>query len=637
MRARIPAIVLVTGMCGAVGAQPGSGTWFFGFGGSIAFQGGAVTTSAGALFTQEGCASLCDAAGDPLFFTNGEVVIARNSVQMPNGFGLAGSFSSTQSAVVVPFPDDPDRYYIFTTPAMAGAFSPLGITGLAFSIVDMSLNNGFGDVTVKNQVLTGAVTEKLTAVRHANGRDIWVVAHAWDSADYFAFLVTCGGAIEGPVTSTAGRVMPFLPGPDPVIPLYASVGAMDISPDGSTLAATWATVQDGNIGGSSFLDILHFNDTTGVVSDWLAITHPGNGAVLDVRGYGMAFSPAGSKLYQTEFGRLGFPGQGIVRQYDMTAADIPASEFIVTQSLPEAGLVQAAPDGTMLIALLQSDSLAGIHFPEVAGAGCGFDPSQVQLSAGSSMWGLPNDWDPGRSDPPADPLGLADTTLQCGDTLFLRVRVVANPFEAVDVLWSTGATTVEAAIPAPGAYWVRAIMGCDTLTDAFTVEGSGPADLLGADIRACAGDPVELAAPDIPGLWTWSTGDTGHVITVDATGHYRVDLVDSLGCHASDSLEVTFENCRCRVFVPNAFTPNGDDINDGWKAEHDCLLEAFRLTVFDRWGRVLFDADDDATAWNGATAGEDPLGVYSYLLTYTFWNGHDDERRSVRGSVTLVR
>ncbi|HEY0979175.1 MAG TPA: gliding motility-associated C-terminal domain-containing protein [Flavobacteriales bacterium] len=617
---------------GALTAQNGS--WFFGFGGSIVFENGTITTPSGALFTEEGCASQCDADGQPLFFTNGEVVIDRNGNQMPNGFGLSGSFSSTQSALAVPFPDDPDRYYIFTTPAMVGAFSPLGITGLAYSVVDMTLNNGLGAVTDKNIVLFDNVTEKLTATRHANGRDVWVVAHEWNSDRYAAFLVGCSG-VQGPVISPAGRVMQFLPGPDAAIPLYASVGAMDISPDGSTIASTWATVQDGNINGMSFLDILHFNDTTGQVGDGIAITHGGPGT--DVRGYGLAFSAQGSKLYQTQFAPLGFPGQGLIRQYDMTATDVAGSEFMVTQDLPELGLVQSAPDGSMLVAILLDDGIAGITAPEQAGAACGFIPELITLSAGSSMWGLPNDWDTGaRPIDPLDPLGLQDTTIQCSDTLWIDLGPQGSLFDPATVVWSHGATGERGAITAPGEYSVTVRTTCDTITDAFTVSGTGDRDLLPDQLRGCSDAPVELHVPmDLADVF-WSTMGTENTITVDADGVYSVIAFDTLGCRYEDTVSVVLENCHCRLFLPNAFTPDGDGLNDTWKAGHSCTLDDFRLTVFDRWGLVAFSTEDPEQSWSGAASAL-PNDVYVYRVQYAFWNGAQREEREASGTVTVVR
>ena len=627
--------VLIVAFPFTAAAQTTDGTWFFGSGGSIVFENGTISTPSGALFTEEGCASQCDANGDPLFFTNGEVVMDRNGNQMPNGFGLAGSFSSTQSAVIVPMLDGTDRYYIFTTPAMMGNFSILGITGLAFSIVDMGLNGGLGDVTEKNTVLFDNVTEKLTATRHANGQDVWVVAHEWDSDRYVAFLVTCNG-IEGPVISSAGRVMEFIPGADIVIPLYASVGAMDISPDGSTLASTWATVQDGNIDGISFLDLLHFNDTTGVASDWLQITHGGPG--LDIRGYGLAFSPSGSKLYQTEFARMGFNNQGVIRQYDLSAADVPATEYIVTQDMPELGLVQAAPNGDMLVAILFGDGIAGITGPESAGAACGFVPDLVQLSVGSSMWGLPNDWDTGlRALDPLDPLGLPDTAITCSDTLWVRVDIVPHPFQQLQILWSTGATVDSIAITVPGAYSVSVIGPCDTITDAFTVTGSLNADLLGEPLRACSDPGVELRIPDRYRDPVWSTSDTGSTFRPLETGWYTVSASDSAGCIITDSVHVDLENCACTVYLPNAFTPNGDGVNDSWTVVHDCTLSEFDLTVFDRWGRAVFTSTDPAVAWSGAGGVESPIEVYAYRLSYAFWDGLGTTQRNGIGSVTLVR
>ena len=87
----------------AVHAQPQHSNWYFGFGASMGFAGGATSLGGGPLSTDEGCASISDAAGQLLFFTNGEQVWDRELNVMPNGSGLAGHFSAAQSAVIVPF------------------------------------------------------------------------------------------------------------------------------------------------------------------------------------------------------------------------------------------------------------------------------------------------------------------------------------------------------------------------------------------------------------------------------------------------------------------------------------------------------------------------------------------------------
>src|SRR4030095_14737495 len=110
---------------------------------------------------------ISDSIGNLLFYTDGITVRNSNHAIMPNGTGLTGNSTSTHSAIILPMPGSPGMYYIFTT-----------FYDFSYSIVDMSLNNGLGDVTVKNHIIMANVnTEKQCVTRHANGVDIWINLH----------------------------------------------------------------------------------------------------------------------------------------------------------------------------------------------------------------------------------------------------------------------------------------------------------------------------------------------------------------------------------------------------------------------------------------------------------------------------
>src|SRR5690606_2333321 len=114
--------------------------WYFGENAGIQFaDAGSITIlNDGQLNTIEGCSSISDENGNLLFYTDGITVYNRLHVIMSNGFGLLGDPSSSQSAIVVPKPNDPDIYYIFTVG------SNQSLTGLKYSVVDMTSDGGLG-------------------------------------------------------------------------------------------------------------------------------------------------------------------------------------------------------------------------------------------------------------------------------------------------------------------------------------------------------------------------------------------------------------------------------------------------------------------------------------------------------------
>src|SRR5437764_1215512 len=108
-------------ICTASFAQKEANNWYFGRNAGVTFNGGApVAVTNGQLNTLEGCASISDANGNLLFYTDGIKVWNKNHVVMTNGTGLRGDPSSTQSGIIVPKPGSSTIYYIFTVDMQGG-------------------------------------------------------------------------------------------------------------------------------------------------------------------------------------------------------------------------------------------------------------------------------------------------------------------------------------------------------------------------------------------------------------------------------------------------------------------------------------------------------------------------------------
>ena len=121
---------------------------------------------------------------------------------------------------------------------------------------------------------------------------------------------------------------------------------------------------------------------------------------------------------------------------------------------------------------------------------------------------------------------------------------------------------------------------------------------------------------------------------------YYLTVTDSNGCKASDSIIVTLENIFCEtVFIPDAFSPNGDNSNEIFYARIDpSCVKSFSLSVFNRWGQKIFESSDPSQGWNGKLSpfGEEAnTGTYFYTLQIVFSNNADPIDK--KGSVSLVR
>ena len=304
-------------------AQKEGNIWYFGNKAGLDFNSGTpVALLNGTLSTREGCSAISDNVGNLLFYTDGDTVWNANHIPMPNGFGLMGHPSSTQTALIVQKPNSMNDYYIFTTPSQV---SEDGNWGFRYSIVDMTLDGGLGDIANKNVLLHDSVTEKLTAVRHANGCDVWVITHEWDSDRFLVYLVDESSINPAPVISNIG-----------VIYTGASnraIGQLKASPDGSKLALAVTNINQ--------FQLFDFDNVTGLVSNPVTFTPPSFSGEYS---YGVEFSPDGTKLYGST-GQL--PG---IYQWNLLAGsstDIINSETLIGGSDPNSfmGALQLGPDG----------------------------------------------------------------------------------------------------------------------------------------------------------------------------------------------------------------------------------------------------------------------------------------------------
>jgi gliding motility-associated-like protein len=164
-----------------------------------------------------------------------------------------------------------------------------------------------------------------------------------------------------------------------------------------------------------------------------------------------------------------------------------------------------------------------------------------------------------------------------------------------------------------------------------------------SNITRCFTGEIELNAP--PGYlhYIWSTGDTGLSITVSSPGTYYIYGFDSCSSSSVDSMITISEECLCstHLFVPNAFTPNGDGQDDVFYPRSGGeikLISSFR--IYNRWGELLFEKEkflpNDATkAWDGTYKGEPPLSeVYVWVVEGICENG---KKFNSKGSVTIIR
>lgn len=506
-------ILLLVWRCAA--SQTPADWWFFGYGGGMQFtSNGPVAVTGSPIQTQEGCAAISDQNGNLLFYTDGSVVWNANHSMMTNGFGLLGNVSSTQSAIIVPFPGNFNKYYIFTVPAGGNS------AGLRYSVVDMTQSNGLGavDNATKNTLVITPVGEKVTSVAHANGTDYWVLCTTTNTNMIRAFRVSANGVNTTPVTSTG------------LVNFNLGVGYLKASPDGTKVAAgVYTGVYYAQNRG---LHLWQFNDATGVLSNPIMIS-AGNV-------YGVEFSPNDSLVY------AGLPDtiyQFNVSNWTQTA--INNSQYTVATGPNRGWALQLGPDQKIYSAKM-ANSLSCINNPNIQGAGCGFTFFAINLGTGQSRIGLPtfvqSFFNPNAN---FDGLCFGDSTWFHFDTSIVDID---------SVFWNFGDPNSGAlntsvdwfpshVFSDTGTYDVTLVIhfdstSVDTIDYLIQIYPRQWADL-GNDTALCVGDSLEFSVDQPYASFLWSTGSTDSAIVV--TDDSIIMVTTSGVCDTvSDTINIDF-------------------------------------------------------------------------------------------------
>ena len=375
----------------AVYPQGEAANWYFGFGAGIRFDqasGNINVVDDGQLFTNEGCSSISDSEGNLLFYTDGITVYNALHNIMQNGTGLFGDPSSTQSGIIVPKPLDPDIYYIFTVDVQLQGETVHN--GFSYSEVDMSMDGGLGAVTVKNVNLLTRSSEKISAVlKDCVDESVWIVTFASATGapgpfdTYHAFEVSSTGINTNSVKSTFP------------ITITDVRGYLKLSPDGTKMACA---NMDGIFQTGIQDDVVYlydFDAQTGIVSNQqtLAVN------TASPSPYGLEFSPNNRFLYvHSSNNFIGGGGPEVhassLTQFDLQAADIQNSQFLIDQRQLYRGGLQLGPDGKIYRAL-SATYFMGIPFlgvinnPNELGAACNYAHAAIDLFPNTSSQGLP--------------------------------------------------------------------------------------------------------------------------------------------------------------------------------------------------------------------------------------------------------
>ena len=471
----------------------------------------------GRLFTGGHNASISDAEGNLLFYSSGMNVWDSNHEIMPNGDFIAngGTGAPIMHTLILSVPNRKDQYYLF-------AFSGHLNLSLTYSIIDMNLNGGTGDVhpDFKDIPLHDNLTGILVAAKGVCG-SLWVITHGLNNDQFFAHEINEGG-IEQPIITTIGNV-------------HTSVfSQMSFAPDSKKAAVTTRLDRTA--------ELLEFNPTTGEFFNVLNLPIHRNTNIT----VNSCFSPDGSRLYIGE-------SRGIF-QYNLALSnsqDLIDSKIHIPTSTDNLSSykMQRTPDEKIYITS-RTAVFSALLFPNLGGLDCTYVDSILNRNDGvalnvQNLVVLPD------AASQKDSLFLPQDIQLCQNTqLTLQIQAEGDRY-----LWQDGSTTKDYEITTPGTYWVEVQKGNCTFTDTLEIFPDDTFVDIGTDTTICAGESLLLTATSNNDQYRWQDGSTYPDFTVSEAGFYWVESTDSL-CSHRDSIQIEVETVTIDLPADTTICPD---------------------------------------------------------------------------------
>jgi gliding motility-associated-like protein len=202
--------------------------------------------------------------------------------------------------------------------------------------------------------------------------------------------------------------------------------------------------------------------------------------------------------------------------------------------------------------------------------------------------------------------------------------------------WNNGTHDSEIAVNEAGFYWVEVTgsNGCAS-SDSLLIDQlyPNPKNFLPLDTSVCGLFSTTITVLGF-NSYNWSNSDIDSSILINSAGNYILEVTDENGCIGIDSIIYKTE-CEKSVLMPNAFSPNGDGLNDELRPALLEELTDYELTIFNRWGKLIFYSKDPDLGWDGRDNNiSSPVEEYVWIIRY---KNNSGEEKLDKGSVALLR
>ena len=515
--------------------------------------------------TYEASAIVSDADGNLLFYSNGEYVWDKNHQLMPavnpamGGNKLKGSESATH-ILAIPLPSNTNVYYLFYPETFDLVINTPADTlrKMYYSVIDMTLNGGLGDISDKDHLLFEKTTEKVAATRHCNGEDWWVVTAESGSNRYLIWSLTNTGLSSSPLVSSIGAINRSHGA--------GKGGVLKFSPDATKLlkigAARITLNQPWTL--DCYVELLSFDNATGAIYNPIL--------VLDSvrRIYGGEFSPDNTKLYFNYW----TPIKDSLYQYDLCVYhpdSIRSSRTPIDLAASNTGQLQIGPDGKIYLSSTFRDFISIIHKPNEKGMACQYEKQAITFPSGESLLGIPTF--PASYYAPGKPY-LTTTGSRCAPLCRDSVQqyyVTGSCVSGAQYEWSaTDGTVVQQAQDTAWVRWqqagvqevrVRKVWACGDRSDTLRVEvkSCGPCVPVEVQVAATTCDPA-LAGVDTVQLMTVQGCDSLVITTTILLPSFQTEL-SATTCDPAlagvDTLHLmTVQGCDSLVITTTTLLPS---------------------------------------------------------------------------------
>lgn len=584
-------------------AQKQSNIWYFGRDGAgLDFNCIPPSVVTGhTMIGWEGVATVSDPnTGKVLFYTNGDRIYGQNNIEITDGNNITPTsagfepLNTVGQVIPIPFPGNPNQYFVVATDIQGGKISSFNpeLNGVWAVQIDMDQNNGLGAVIDRFQIHNPLfATEKLMAIPHANGNDYFLVGHDFNSDRFFISEVTNAGIQIPPTFQNLGVTHASNPND---FDNFNAIGELKASPDGSMLASV--------ISGAGTIELFDFDNSTGTISNARVL---GN----EDEAFGVSFSPDNSKLYITTW-------TGQLIQFDLSSGNTNTIINSKTTIFDYAGgcfaSLKIGPDFKIYVSRFQGggfaqdggDTFLGvINEPNQSAANVNYVHDGIDLLGNKCNWGLNNVIEQNSYEQIELTVDLGDDIIgECDDPPF----TLTAENDCADYFWQDGSMQSTFQVSEPGTYFVDVIYGNCVVSDTMIYEVNSDLEIsLGGNRTICTGESIILDVESNDATYLWQDGSTESNYNVTSPGTYAVTVTSDCGI-AFDEIEVMIGGVNPmidEIKIPNAFTPDGDGINDEFKPifPEEILNEVSNgeLIILNRWGQKVFSTNDLNEGWSG--------------------------------------